>query len=165
MRTCRRVVRRTSIVAALRIIGLCILAAVLYGVAHDQVTARVCVEYFTIGHPKILATESPTMLGLAWGIIATWWVGLLLGIPLAFVSTRGPRPRRTVSSLCRPIIILLTCMAGASLVSGFLGHVLAMTLARLAPAGADPAAAGPAPASGGHDIPRPPGAEGGVVRG
>ena len=69
---------------ALRIIGLCVLAAVLYGVAHDQVTARVCVEYFTIGHPRILATESPTVLGLAWGVIATWWVGLVLGAPLAF---------------------------------------------------------------------------------
>ena len=63
--------------APLRIIGLCISAAVLYGVAHDQVTARVCVEYFTIGHPRIIATESPTVLGLAWGVIATWWVGLI----------------------------------------------------------------------------------------
>ena len=37
----------------LKIAGLCILSAIFYGVLHDQVTARVCVEYFTIGHPPI----------------------------------------------------------------------------------------------------------------
>jgi len=111
-------------VAALRIIGLCILAAVLYGVAHTQETARVCVEYFTIGHPKILATESPTILWLAWGVIATWWVGLVLGAPLAFASIRGRWPRRTGRSLVQPIAILLMCMAGTSVVSGLVGYAL-----------------------------------------
>ena len=113
--------------ATLRIIGLCILAAVLFGVVHDQVTARICVEYFTIGHPKILATESPTVLGLVWGVIATWWVGLLLGVPLAVASTRGRGPRRTASSLVRSISILLACMAGASALFGFVGYALAST--------------------------------------
>ena len=30
------------------IVGVAILAAVLYGIVHDQVTTRVCVEYFKI---------------------------------------------------------------------------------------------------------------------
>jgi len=38
------------------IVLLCIVAAVVYGVVHDQVTARVCVEYFTIGHPPVFDT-------------------------------------------------------------------------------------------------------------
>lgn len=111
--------------AALKIIGLCILASVLYGIVHDQVTARVCVEYFTIGHPQILATESPTILALAWGVIATWWVGLVLGAPLAFAAIRGRQPRRTGRSLVQPIGVLLLCMLGVSLVAGLIGYALA----------------------------------------
>jgi len=37
---------------AIAIVALCIGSAVAYGILHDQVTARVCVEYFTIGHPR-----------------------------------------------------------------------------------------------------------------
>lgn len=42
------------------IVVLRIGAAVRYGVVHDQATARVCLEYFTIGHPPIFRTESTT---------------------------------------------------------------------------------------------------------
>jgi hypothetical protein len=28
----------------------------------------------------LFATESPPLLDLGWGIIATWWVGLLLSV-------------------------------------------------------------------------------------
>jgi len=66
-----------------KIVLLCIVSAVVYGILHDQVTARACVEYFTIGHPPVFKTDSPTLLALGWGVIATWWVGLLLGIPAA----------------------------------------------------------------------------------
>jgi hypothetical protein len=47
----------------LAILVLCIISAVVYGILHDQVTARICVEYFTIGHPPVFGTESPTLLG------------------------------------------------------------------------------------------------------
>jgi hypothetical protein len=47
---------------SLKIILLCIEAAIVYGILHDQVTARVCVEYFTIGHPPIFHTDDPTLL-------------------------------------------------------------------------------------------------------
>ncbi|HZN42043.1 MAG TPA: hypothetical protein VFD82_24800 [Planctomycetota bacterium] len=110
---------------ALRIIGLCVLAAVVYGIAHDQVTARVCIEYFTIGHPRIFETESPTLLAIGWGVVASWWVGLLLGAPLAFAAIRGQRPRRSARSLVRPVAKLLVCMGGTALVAGVIGFALA----------------------------------------
>lgn len=112
-------------VDALKIIGLCVVAAIVYGVIHDQVTARVCIEYFTIGHPPVFATNSPTLLGIGWGILATWWVGLLLGAPLAFASVRGPWPRRSVGSLVKPIGVLLACMGVSALVAGVIGFVVA----------------------------------------
>src|SRR2546422_871526 len=107
------------------ILALCTFAAILYGILHDQVTARVCVEYFTIGHPPVFDTDDPTMLGIGWGIIATWWVGLLLGVPLAMVARTGSRPKRNVDTLIRPLIGLLAVMAGCALIAGILGWVLA----------------------------------------
>ena len=109
---------------SLAIVALCVASAVVYGVLHDQVTARVCVEYFTICHPPVFPTDSPTLLGLGWGLIATWWVGLLLGIPLAFAARAGTRPRRDVRSLVRPILILLIVMGLCALLAGIVGHAL-----------------------------------------
>ncbi len=92
---------------ALAIVLMCVAAAVLYGIVHDQITARVCVEYFTIGHPPIFGTDDPTLLGIGWGIIATWWVGLILGILLAVIARAGSRPQRSVRSLLPPVACLL----------------------------------------------------------
>lgn len=110
---------------SLAIVGMCILAAVVYGIIHDQVTARVCVEYFTIGHAPIFGTDDPTLLGLGWGVIATWWVGLLLGVPLAVAARAGSWPKRDALSLARPIAILLAVMAGCALAAGLVGWVAA----------------------------------------
>jgi hypothetical protein len=109
----------------LSIIALCIVAAVAYGILHDQVTARICVEYFTIGHPPIFATDDPTLLGLGWGVIATWWFGLLLGLPLAVMARVGRLPKRDVRSLVRPIVGLMLFSAASALFAGIVGWLLA----------------------------------------
>src|SRR4051812_13550559 len=110
----------------LAIVGLAILAAIAYGILHDQVTALVCVEYFTVGHPRIFGdTESPTVLAIGWGIVATWWAGLILGVPLAFAARAGTGPVREIRSLVRPILGLLGVMAACALCSGLSGFVLA----------------------------------------
>jgi len=31
---------------SIKIILTCVVAAILYGIVHDQITARICVEYF-----------------------------------------------------------------------------------------------------------------------
>jgi len=46
------------------------------GIAHDEITVRVCAEYFTIAHPPLFPTASRTLLAACWGIAAT--VGLAL---------------------------------------------------------------------------------------
>ena len=108
---------------ALKIIGLCILAAIAYGIVHDQITARICVEYFTVFHPPILGgSQSPTLLALGWGVIATWWVGMLLGVPLAFVARLGSWPRLAASDLLPMIRTLLIIMAVCALIAGVTGY-------------------------------------------
>lgn len=102
-----------------------IAAAVFYGIAHDQVTVRVCLEYFTIGHPPVFKTTSPALLALGWGVLATWWVGLPLGICLAGAARWGPWPRLVVLDLVRPVLVLLLVMGTAAAFFGWRGLVRA----------------------------------------
>ena len=111
--------------AWVKIVFFCVIAAVVYGVLHDQVTARVCVEYFTVGHAPIFCTESPTLLALGWGVIATWWVGLILGIGAAVACRAGAWPKIDAATLVWPIAGLLVMMAVASLLAGITGYELA----------------------------------------
>lgn len=108
------------------VVLLAVVAAVAYGVVHDQVTVRVSLEYFTIGHPPVFATDSPTLLALGWGVLATWWVGLPLGFLLATATQAGrrhpPLSRRTVARL---IGALLVVMAVGAAISGTVGYLLA----------------------------------------
>jgi hypothetical protein len=109
---------------------LCIFAAVTYGIIHDQVTARICVEYFTVAHPRIIDSESPTLLGIAWGVVATWWVGLGLGIVLALSARVGRWPKRDARDLISPIVILLCVMAIYACFWGWLMPEIAAPLQR-----------------------------------
>lgn len=107
-----------------RIVAFCVFAAMVYGVLHDQITARVCIEYFTIGH-RDLGTTSPTLLGFAWGVLATWWFGLLLGFLLAIAARIGALPKMELRDLRRPVLILMLGCAALALVAGIVGYALA----------------------------------------
>jgi hypothetical protein len=109
---------------AIKIVGLCIVAGAIYGILHDQVTARVCLEYFTVFHRDIFHTQSPTLLALGWGVLATWWVSLFLGIMLAIAARAGSRAKLTASHLVRPLLKLLAIMAIFALAAGIIGYFL-----------------------------------------
>lgn len=106
----------------LKIIALAVAAAISYGIIHDQITARICVEYFTIGHPPVFPTQNPTLLAFGWGVIATWWVGVFLGVPLALCARLGSYPVLGPKQLLKPIGTLLLVMAVAAFSSGAFGY-------------------------------------------
>jgi hypothetical protein len=117
-----------DVMQVIAIVVMSILAAVIYGILHDQVTARVCIEYFTVGHPdlgrpEVFHSSNPTVIGIAWGIVATWWVGFMLGVPLAVVARAGSRPKRSARSLVRPIAILMAVNAVCALIAGTAGWI------------------------------------------
>ncbi|HEV3445655.1 MAG TPA: hypothetical protein VG099_13490 [Gemmataceae bacterium] len=125
-----------------KILLLCVAAAIIYGILHDQVTAHLCVEYFTIGHPPIFPTTNPTLLAFGWGVAATWWVGVLLGVPLLLAARAGHRPKLLARDLVKRVAFLMTCagiLAAGAGVGGFFAAsngelVLLGPLARLVPA-------------------------------
>ncbi len=108
----------------LRIVAVFVVAAVFFGLVHDQITARVCVEYFTIAHPRIVSSTSPTILGLVWGVVATWWAGALAGIVVSLAAREGPWPKMTWRDFVRPALALALVMAVAALLAGIAGYVL-----------------------------------------
>lgn len=109
---------------ALKIVAFSIFCAVIYGILHDQVTAHVAVEYFTIAHPPVFPTIEPFWLAIGWGIIATWWVGLILGTLLAFCARLGSWPRMELKSLKRPISVLMIVSGSLAMLAGLSGWAL-----------------------------------------
>lgn len=92
-----------------------------YGILQDQVSARLCPEYFTDMHPPIPGLTDPTLMGIAWGFLAAWWGGALVGYIAGMVATSGPRhPPLPVRALVRPLLVtvlvvaLVTTLAGVS---------------------------------------------------
>jgi hypothetical protein len=97
----------------------------VYGVMHDQVTARVCLEYFTIGHPPLIRTSSPTLLALAWGFAATWWVGLPLGVIVAMAARHGSRTKLSAAQVWPYILRLMVGVGALALTTGLFVYLLA----------------------------------------
>jgi len=104
---------------------MCILAAVLYGIVHDQITVRISLEYFSVWHPPVFDTQSPTLLALGWGVFDSWWAGAILGVMLAIAARVGSRPKYTWRMLRKPVLALLILMGMFAGISGVLGYAMA----------------------------------------
>jgi len=82
--------------------------SVVYGICHDLVTASVNKAYFLPPiHPIIINTNSPVVLALFWGVIATWWAGLIFGGIIGYANIAGPKPSLPWRQLKRQIAIIL----------------------------------------------------------
>ena len=110
------------------IVLLTVIAAIVYGVVHDQITVRVCLEYFTVTHPAVFGTASPTLVALGWGIFTTWTAGIPFGFFLASAARNGRRrPPLDVRELLPYLGAILLAMAGTAVVAGLLGFLLAQS--------------------------------------
>lgn len=112
---------------ALKIIALCTLAAIVYGVVHDEITVQISREYFAVGHAPIFGTDtSGFLLALGWGVFATWWAGVLIGVLLAVAARAGPEATVDAAALVRPVVVVLGIMVAVAVVGGLAGYVLAV---------------------------------------
>lgn len=110
---------------AFAIVLLCIVAAIVYGIAHDLVTAHLCIEYFTVAHPRLIESQSPILLALFWGVVATWWVGAILGGLLALAARAGSRPKRAWKSFVLPVVAVNVVAAFSATAAGLIGRAFA----------------------------------------
>lgn len=95
------------------------LAITGYAMLQDQVSARLCPEYFTVLHPPIPNLTDPTLLGISWGFIGGWWGGIVLGYVAGLVATLGPRPKLQPREIVRPLLVLVSALAVLTALSGF----------------------------------------------
>lgn len=98
--------------------------AVGYGIVNNQITVRICADYFTKGHlekqvdtmftkkkitlatrDKLLNNDNPTFIGCWWGFAATWWVGLPLGVIAAAAMRLGGLPKLTMQDVAKPALL------------------------------------------------------------
>jgi hypothetical protein len=110
-----------------KIVLFCLGAAIAYGILHDQVTAHLCVEYFTIAHAPLFPTRSPFLMAVGWGIVGTSWVGLPLGLTLAAAARIGSHRKLALSDLRGLILRLLAAMAVLAIVAGAVSAYLVAT--------------------------------------
>ena len=115
-----------------RIVLMGLVALVGYAMLQDQVSARLCPEYFTVLHPPIPGLTDPTLLGVSWGFLGAWWGGVLLGFVLGLVATVGSRPALAPRELVRPMAVLVGVLAGVTALTGFTvwhhAHLLGVSL-------------------------------------
>lgn len=118
----------------IKIVGLCVASSMVYGIVHDQITARIYLPYFTVYHPHIVDSTDPTVIALVWGVIATWWVGLVLSIPLSFTAVLGDQPvvpfRRSVKAVAVLLLAMAVCAATVGLTSYYTGSMIPEWAAR-----------------------------------
>ena len=89
-----------------------------YGMAQDQVSVRLCPEYFTVLHQPIPGLTDPTLLGLAWGFLGAAGGGVAMGYAAGVAATAGRRPRLAVRELVVPMLFLLAAVAVVTAVCG-----------------------------------------------
>jgi len=107
------------------IITVSILLAVIYGIVHDLITANMSIEYFTIGHPKIIESEAPLQLALAWGVAATWWAGLVIGVLMSIAALIGKKPKAELVDVFKHMLYVFFSMALIATLSGTIGYIMA----------------------------------------
>jgi hypothetical protein len=103
----------------------CILAAIGYGIIHDEITAHLCVEYFSVAHPPLFPTSSPFLLAICWGIAATIGLGAIFGGLFALVAGGGELPPLPLERVWHKLFALLLFMAVCAFASGVMGYLLA----------------------------------------
>ena len=107
----------------LKIVGFMILIAIGFGLVHDLVTAHICVEYFSIAHPPVIPGGPPVVYALVWGVIATWWMGLILGVLLG-LSSRLVRVRQiSLNWLIKPVLAMFSVLLVVAMLSGLAGYL------------------------------------------
>lgn len=115
----------TSLLSELKFLGFTVAIAVLYGIAHDMVTAHLAVEYFTEHRVRIIPSESPVAMAFLWGFLATFWVGALGAALLMGANGLGRWPNLEFAPIRTALVRMVMVLYGLAM--GVLFGVLQFT--------------------------------------
>lgn len=104
------------------VLFLSVVLAGIYGVLHDQVTATISPEYFTLfKFPQFrIPPGTPFRAGVALtGFYATWWMGIIIGLPLALTGLLFPDHRSMRHYVYRSLVVVF-CTAVLLGAAGYL---------------------------------------------
>lgn len=125
-----------------KIVGLCVGSAITYGILHDQITYRMCPEYFTQGFHKNMMDQwtdfplnsakklfddnpdNPTLRAALWGTIASWWMGAILGIPITLACRLGSWPKLGYKDIVKPLACSMGMTGATAAFSGLQAHLM-----------------------------------------
>ena len=113
----------------LLIVLACIVAG-LYGIIHDQLTYTISPEYYTkfkfiqfgLSNEGDAVTRPRLMAGLV-GIMATWWMGLIIGTILSLFALTLKDWRKMFSVTLRAMLLTITIAFAIGLVGLLFGYV------------------------------------------
>src|SRR3954470_15224635 len=94
----------------IKIVIVCVIAATVYGVLNNLVTAHLCIEFFRL-FPIDIKSSNPIVIAIVFGVISTWWIGALLGSLVALSARIGQPPKLQAIDVLRPIGILMLVVA------------------------------------------------------
>lgn len=121
--------------AFLLLIGLSPLLGSIYGIVHDQVTYTISPEYYTkfkfhqFGltdmEGEALLPNPRTVVAVV-GIMATWWMGLLIGIVLTLVGLKQINGALMFQTTLKAMILTIII----ALLTGLIGLCYGSTLSK-----------------------------------
>lgn len=107
------------------IIFISVLLASFYGALHDQITYTISSEYFTIYKFDQFGfsdwgNNNPRATTALIGILATWWVGLFIGVFQGLVGLIHKTPKLMFQYTFKAILITL----GITIMFGVIGYLI-----------------------------------------
>lgn len=104
-----------------------ILISGVYGILHDQLTYSISPEYFTKFKYRQFGFEPEWFGGhrqtvAAIGFLATWWMGLFIGIPLGLLSLIFPDHKTMAAVISKSIGIVLVVTVIAATIGFIYGR-------------------------------------------
>jgi hypothetical protein len=109
------------------LILLSTIIAGIYGALHDQVTYSISAEYFTVfKFDQFGFTDwgnaTPRFTTAVIGFLATWWVGLIIGIFQSLVGLIHKSPSRMFKIGFRAVVITLGTAVAFAVIGGIVGY-------------------------------------------
>ncbi len=118
-----------KLLTAVFIIIAIIVTASVFGILHDQVTFTISPEYYTQFKFNqfgldLYGKDSHRLLVCIVGIMATWWVGLILGIVFSVMSLFLKTPKEMIAISMRAVVITLIITVVTAVIGYFYGRFI-----------------------------------------